>query len=334
MTASSLRGELAEGFVKGADVSWLPQMEAAGFKFYDRQGNPKDCLEILKDYGINTIRLRIWVNPPGGHSGCDEVVAMAKRVHQLGMRILIDFHYSDSWADPMKQNKPAAWANDDIYQLTQDIRHHTIAVLKVLIAHGVVPEWVQVGNEISNGMLWPEGRVDKESKNLSAFLEAGYEAVKSVDPKIKVIVHLNDGSNHQLYRRFFDVLAKNRVQYDVIGLSYYPYWQKGRPDFTTTIDELGANLADLAAQYHKEVMVVETGGEEIQPQNTAAMIAALIRKTREVPDGKGLGVIYWEPEGAAGWSRYKLSCWQSNGEPTAAMDGFLEGAKMKAASAN
>ena len=148
-------------FVRGADIGWLSQMEATGYKFYDSTGTQRDCLQILKDHGINTVRLRVFVNPStdkiNGHCSKTETVAMALRAKAMGMRIMIDFHYSDSWADPAKQNKPAAWANNTFTQLQTDLYNHTFDVLNDLKTNGVVPTWVQIGNEITWGMMWPEG---------------------------------------------------------------------------------------------------------------------------------------------------------------------------------
>ena len=318
----------AADFAKGADVGWLPQMEASGYQFYDRNGKREDCLSILKSYGINTIRLRVWVNPSSdtysGHCSRAEVTDLAARAAKMGFRILIDFHYSDSWADPQKQTKPAAWAKDDLNQLKQDVFRHTTEVLKSLKARGVTPEWVQVGNEIHDGMLWPDGRASTHPEYLTALINEGYQATKAVDPRIKVIVHLDSGNDNRLYRWFFDNLEKYHAHYDVIGLSYYPYWISRQHDYTWTIDALGENLIDLAARYHKAVMVVEVGGEDRKPENTRDMIAAVIKKVRAVPDEKGLGVVYWEPEAAASWSHYSLSCWGADGRPTSGLDGFLE----------
>ena len=194
-------------FSNGADVGWLPQMEATGYKFYDADGSQKDCLQLLKDRGINTIRLRVWVNPnndkASGHCSPEETVVMAVRAQKMGMRIMIDFHYSDSWADPGKQNKPAAWAKHSFPELLTDVYQHTYDVLKMLKKAGVTPEWVQVGNEIPGGMLWPEGSTDNFSQ-LAQLLDKGYEATKAIDPKIKVIVHLDEGNKSEKFRWFFD----------------------------------------------------------------------------------------------------------------------------------
>lgn len=312
-------------FAKGADVGWLPQMEATGYKFYDTDGSQKDCLQLLKDRGMNTIRLRVWVNPnddkASGHCSKEETVVAALRAQKMGMRIMIDFHYSDSWADPAKQFKPKAWGNHSFSQLLTDVYNHTFEVLNLLKAAGVTPEWVQVGNEIPGGMMWPEGST-KNWSQLAQLLNKGYEATKAIDAKIKVIVHLDEGNNNEKFRWFFDNATANKVKYDVIGLSYYPYWIK--KDYTETIADLAYNLNDMVTRYNKEVMVVEVGGEYDKVQNTYDMLVATIKAVKNVPNNKGLGVIYWEPQGEKSWSGYSLSAWQSDGKPSPALDAFKE----------
>ena len=312
-------------FAKGADVGWLPQMEATGYKFYDTDGKQKDCLQLLKDRGINTIRLRVWVNPSNdkasGHCSPAETVTMAVRAKKLGMRIMIDFHYSDSWADPGKQTKPAAWVNHTFLELQNDVYNHTFEVLNLLKAAGVTPEWVQVGNEIPGGMLWPEGKSSNFGQ-LAQLLNKGYDAVKAVNTKIKVIVHVDEGNNNAKFRWFFDNAKANAVKYDVIGMSYYPYWIKS--DYKVTIADLANNLNDMASRYDKEVMVVEVGGDFTLVQNTYDMLAATIKAVKAVPNNKGLGVIYWEPQGEKSWSGYQLNAWQSDGKPSPALDAFKE----------
>lgn len=317
----------ADEFVRGADVSWLPQMEASGWICRDDSGNPADCLKVLRDHGMNTIRLRVWVNPSddprAGHCGRDETAAMATRAHHMGFRILLDFHYSDTWADPSHQRKPAAWAAHDVAQLGEDVFEHTTDVLKALRGKGVTPEWVQIGNEIANGMLWPEGKPPRNFDHLAGFIRQGVRAVKAFDPSIKTIIHLHGGEDEGRFRWFFDELGKREVDYDVIGMSYYPHWTRNPDDHRSTINGLESNLKSLAARYRKPVMVVETGGPDHQPAATRAMIEDVIRKVRAVPGRQGLGVLYWEPQGAAVWSRYKLSCWNADGRPTEALDAFL-----------
>lgn len=312
-------------FAKGADVGWLPQMEATGYQFYDTDGSKKDCLQLLKDRGMNTIRLRVWVNPSddkaSGHCSAAETVAMAVRAHKMGMRIMIDFHYSDSWADPGKQNKPLAWKSHTFSELLNDVYFHTEDVLKALKTAGVTPEWVQVGNEIPGGMLWPEGSTDNFNQ-LAQLLNKGYDATKAVDKNIKVIVHLDEGNNSKKFRWFFDNATANNVKYDVIGLSYYPFWIKS--DYKENIADLANNLIDMSTRYDKEVMIVEVGGIDTQEQNTHDMLVAVLKAVKAVPNNKGLGVIYWEPEGAKSWSHYELSAWRSDGKPSMALDAFKE----------
>jgi arabinogalactan endo-1,4-beta-galactosidase len=316
----------AQDFAKGADISWLPQMEATGYTFYNDKGMKQDCFQILKEHGINTIRLRTWVNPSSdkasGHCSKEETVAMAQRAKKWGMRVMIDFHYSDSWADPAQQKKPAAWEGHDFPQLLNDLHTYTTDVMTALKAGGITPEWVQLGNETASGMIYPEGSTSNWT-GLAQLINRGYNAVKAVSPTSKVILHVDQGNNNARFRAWFDSARVHQARYDVIGLSYYPYWLKGNPDYTLSIDDLGRNLNDMASRYGKEVMVVEVGGEDTKVQNTYDMLVAVQKKVKAVPNGKGLGVIYWEPQGARSWSKYGLSAWGADGKPTKALDAFL-----------
>ncbi len=327
---------LDANFVKGADISWLPQMEATGYKFYSDEGQEQDCFQILKEHGINAIRLRTWVNPSddkfSGHCSKDETVAMAVRSKKWGMKVMLDFHYSDSWADPSKQIKPAAWAGHSFSQLLTDVYDHTFDVMTALTRAGVTPEWVQVGNEITHGMLWPDGGTSNWVQ-LALLINEGYNAIKAVSPESKVILHIDRGNKKALAREWFDNAEKNKAKYDIIGLSYYPYWANGsmvngnwvngNPDYKLSVDDLGDNLIDLASIYGKEVMVVEIGDDDKKIENTYDMLLAVQKKVSSVPSKKGLGVFYWEPEGAKSWSSYSFSAWGDNGRPTKVMDAFL-----------
>lgn len=312
-------------FSKGADVGWLPQMEATGYKFYDADGKETDCLQLLKDRGMNSVRLRVWVNPnddkASGHCSKEETITMALRAQKMGMRVMINFHYSDSWADPAKQNKPAAWKNHSFPELLDDVYNHTFDVISSLKKAGVTPEWVQVGNEIPGGMLWPDGSTDNW-KQLGQLLNKGYDAVKAVDENIKVIVHVDEGNNNAKFRTFFDNATAQKVRYDIIGLSYYPYWIK--KDYSETIADLEFNLNDMVKRYNKDVMIVEVGGEDDKVQNTYELLKATIKAVKKVPNNRGLGVMYWEPQGARSWSHYALSAWQADGKPSPALDAFKE----------
>ena len=271
--------EVRAQFVKGADIGWLQQMEATGYKFYDSTGNQKECLQILKDHGINTVRLRVWVNPSNdkinGHCSKKEVAEMALRAKNMGMRIMIDFHYSDSWADPAKQTKPAAWAQHSFTQLLTDLYNHTYEVLDTLKSIGAKPEWAQIGNEIPGGILWPDGS-SSNWPQLGQLLNKGYDATKAVDSAIKVIVHIDQGNDNARFRWFFDNCRTQGVRYDMIGASYYPYWLGS--DYTATINDLGNNLNDIVSRYNKEVMVVEVGGDYTKVQNTYDMLVSVLGK--------------------------------------------------------
>ena len=318
-------GQRDSKFAKGADISWLPQMEATGYEFYNEKGEKEDVLKILKSKGMDAIRLRVFVNPNddkgSGHCSKEETVAFAKRLKSLGFRIMIDFHYSDSWADPAKQYKPKAWENLNFEDLKKAVYNHTYDVLLALKKEKITPEWVQVGNEIPNGILWPDGH-SKNFKNLGELLNKGYDAVKAINKKIKVIVHIDEGNNTEKITWFYKNIAEQNVKYDEIGLSYYPYWIK--KDWTETIQDLQKNMNYLTKTYNKEVMVVEVGGEDTQVENTYKLLEATIKAVRNVPNKKGTGVFYWEPQGAKSWSGYALSAWLENGRPSPALDAFLE----------
>lgn len=314
-------------FIRGADISWLPQMEASGYIFRNDNGEAEDCFKILKDHGINAIRLRTWVNPSddphSGHCSAAETLDMARRAKEWGMRVMINFHYSDSWADPGKQHKPKAWEGMAFDELKETLYNYTYEVMSNLKDIGVTPEWVQVGNEIPSGMIHPEGHTDNWPQ-LAQLINRGYDAIKEVSPSSKVILHVDQGNNNERFRWWFDNAEKQGAKYDIIGMSFYPYWLEGKPDYSEVIGDLGYNLRDMASRYGKEVMVVEVGGVDVQPENTYDMLRAVIKKVREVPSEKGLGVFYWEPQGARSWSHYVLSAWGDDGRPTKALDAFIE----------
>jgi arabinogalactan endo-1,4-beta-galactosidase len=308
-------------FAKGADISWITQMEASNYVFYNKAGQAKDLFQLLQsDYGMNTIRLRVWVNPPGGYNNAADVLAKALRAKALGMRLLIDFHYSDTWADPGAQTKPVAWQGYTVAQLKQAVYDHTFSVMTLLRNNNITPEWVQVGNENNDGILWPEGRVTVNGfANFAAFIDQGYAAVKAASPTTKVIVHISNGQSNSLFRYNFDGLQANGARWDVIGLSLYPDASNWR---LYTI-QAQANMNDMVGRYAgKEVMVVEVGMDNYVPIATREMLRDLIGATQAVPGGKGLGVLYWEPQ-VYNWQGYTKGAWGANNAATVALDGFL-----------
>lgn len=301
-------------FAGGADVSWVTQMEASGYPFYDTTGAKQDLFTILGEKGINAIRLRVWVNPSGGWCNTTDLVAKALRAQKAGMRLLIDFHYSDFWADPGKQNKPAAWASLDFTDLVDALGTYTKGVLDTLKNNGITPAWVQIGNEVSNGLLWPDGEASVNMTNFAWLINAGYNATKSVFPQCKVIVHLANGFDNATFRWIFDGLHSNLANWDIIGMSLYP----SVSNWPSLDSQCVANMSDMMARYGKQVMVCEVGMEADQPVVTQAFLKDIIAKTKSV---HGLGVFYWEPE-AYNWQSYGLGAFGTNGEPTVAMDAF------------
>jgi arabinogalactan endo-1,4-beta-galactosidase len=307
----------AQTFARGADVSWITQMEASGYRWYNDNGTQQDVLQILKDHGMNSVRLRVWVNPSGGWNGVNDVVAKAIRARNAGMRIMIDFHYSDSWADPGKQTKPAAWASHNFTQLMNDVYQHTFNTMNTLASNGIFPEWVQVGNETNNGMLWEDGRASANMRNYAWLVNSGYDAVKAVSPNSKVIVHLSNGYDNALFRWNFDGLRSNGARWDIIGMSLYPEpgnWQ-------TLVGQTITNVNDMRSRYGKGVMIVEVGMSWDQATASKAFLTELITRSR---NAGALGVLYWEPQ-AYNWQGYSKGAWNTNGRPTIALDAFIEG---------
>ncbi|WP_334167528.1 glycosyl hydrolase 53 family protein [Phocaeicola paurosaccharolyticus] len=306
------------GFAKGADVSWVTEMESVGTKFYDANGKQTECMTLLRDYGMNSIRLRVWVNPEKGWCNKSDVIAKAWRANKLGMRIMIDFHYSDSWADPGQQTKPAAWVGMSMEELKVAVADHTKDVLQALKDKGITPEWVQVGNETGNGMLWEEGKAADNMKQYAELNNAGYDAVKSVFSDAKVIVHLQEGNKNGIFRWLFDGLKENGGKWDVIGMSLYPEsatWQTMNSDCLN-------NIKDMITRYGCEVMMCEVGMPWNEAEACKAFLTDLITKCKSVD--KCLGVFYWEPQCINSWNGYSKGAFDNTGKPTVAMDAFKE----------
>ncbi|MHB8581039.1 MAG: glycosyl hydrolase 53 family protein [Ignavibacteriaceae bacterium] len=313
--------EVKAQFANGADVGWLSQMEAYGYVFKDNSGVQKNCLEVLKEKGINALRFRVWVNPSGGYCNVKDVAHMAYIADSMGFQILIDFHLSDTWADPGHQTKPAAWVNDSFAQLQTDVYNHVYGVLDTLRSIGVIPKWVQIGNEVGNGILWPDGKAPANMSNFAKLINSGYNAAKAVDSTIQVIIHLEDGHNDALFRQIFAGLKSNGAKWDIIGMSVYPYWA----NLSWQADDSLAliTMKDMISLYNTKIMVCEAGYLYNQPVQANQYLLDLIAKTKSIG---GLGVFYWEPE-SYNWpinQVYQLGAWDpKTKEPTAALDAFL-----------
>lgn len=305
-------------FAKGADVGWITEMEASGINFYNEGGVSVDGIKLLKSLGMNSIRLRVWVNPANGWNNKQDVLVKAIRATNLGMKLLVDFHYSDTWADPGQQTKPVAWAGLSLDGLKSALADHTKEVLQLLKDHGISPEWVQVGNETSNGMLWDEGKASSHMANYAALNNAGYDAVKSVFPDSKVIVHLNNGYDNAMYRWLFDGLQANGAKWDVIGMSLYPT----KDNWEDLTDRCFANIADMVSRYGSEIMICEVGMSWDEEDAAEAWLTSLMKRAKEFEGNKVLGVFYWEPLAYAGWNGYTLGAFNDEGKPTKAWNAF------------
>lgn len=267
----------------GADISFLPQLEDRGMKFYDK-GVQKDAISILKDHGFNYVRLRIFNDPardsgfaPGkGYCNLTHTLQMAKRVKKAGMKLLLDFHYSDYWADPGKQNKPAAWRNKSFPELKKSLYEYTASVIRALKQQTTTPDMVQIGNEINHGMVWPEGHISHPD-SLAQLIRAGTDAVLSVDPSIQIMMHIALGGQPDESNFFIDEMLKRGVFFDVIGQSWYPKWHG-------TLSDLENNLTQLSQKYG-DVILVEYSQFKEEVNNIVF----------NLPGGKGRGTCIWEP---------------------------------------
>ncbi len=318
-------------FAKGADVSWLTEMEKDNKKFYDKSGNATECLTLLKSLGTNAIRLRVWVNPDGGWCGKDDVVAKAVRAQKLGMRIMIDFHYSDTWADPSNQKVPAAWSSYTVEQMKQAIADHTKDVLNALKAQSVDVEWVQVGNETPDGMLYNDkdatvtGRCSKNAANFAAYVNAGYEAVKAVYPKAKVVVHVDQGQNLSRFTWLFGQLKNKGGKWDVIGMSLYPEESSWQTDANSCLE----NITKLSTQYGCNVVISEIG-MAWDSSNAASLMKKMVDGCKAISTCEG--IFYWEPEvyggwkpanyTTLGWNAYTKGAFDNSGRPTSVFDAY------------
>jgi arabinogalactan endo-1,4-beta-galactosidase len=304
--------------VKGADVSQLAKNEFHGAVYKTADGRTQDALRILRSNGVNYLRLKVWVDSADDFHEQDDILTMARRAKALGFKVLVDFHYSDAWADPGKQNKPAAWAALPFDQLKQALYDHTYGVLNALKQQGTPAAMAQIGNEINGGMLWPDGRWDNWD-DLAALLITAGTAVRAASPQTKVVIHLAEGGNNGGHVWWFDNAISRGVTFDVIAVSQYVYWHG-------PLGYMQANLFDLINRYHKEVMMVETAygftldqddelanifnaslaqtaGYPATPQGQTQALRDMFNTIAAIP--QALGVFYWEPTWTAvpggGW---------------------------------
>ncbi|WP_405949917.1 arabinogalactan endo-1,4-beta-galactosidase [Streptomyces prunicolor] len=300
--------------IRGMDISSLPKDEAFGAIYRRADGRRDDPIRILADAGVTHARLKVWVNPADGYNNKKHILPLAKRLRRAGIGIWVDFHYSDTWADPAHQSKPAAWADLDVAGLTRAVYDHTADVLGALRRQGTPADLVQIGNEINGGLLWPTGKNWGDDGggwgNLTTFLKAGLNAARDTTPRIRTMLHIASGGDNGTSRWWYDNVVADGVDFDIIAQSYYPFWH-GTPDAAS------ANLADLAARYDKPVLIAETAypftlesedatndimydasqltpGYPATPAGQSAWLRTVADLMANVPGNKGLGYCYWE----------------------------------------
>lgn len=318
--------EAAPSFAKGADISWVAGMEAQGYQWKDKNGVTRDVLEILKnDYQMNSVRIRVWVNPSmtdyaNGYMNAEKAAELALRAKNLGMSVMLTLHYSDSWADPGQQNKPYAWRNYTFQQLMDAVWTHTVYVMNTMKNKGVTPDWVQIGNETNDGMLWSDGKASLNMKNYAWLVNTGNNAVKSVSASTKTIVHLANGYDSAVFDWNIGGLIQNGANFDVVGMSLYP----SSTDWSSKVTQVITNANQMISKYGKEVIISEIGMDYNQPAAAKSFITKIKTEVRNLSGGKGLGVFYWEPQAAPGYNGgYNKGAWQADGKPTIALEGFL-----------
>ncbi|MDQ3814644.1 MAG: arabinogalactan endo-1,4-beta-galactosidase, partial [Armatimonadota bacterium] len=298
-------------FLTGGDISLLTKIEQAGGVYRD-DGQPRDLLDIFKARGCNLMRLRLWVQPSGQKDQvCDlaYTLALAQRIKRAGFKLLLDFHYSDTWADPAHQTKPAAWRDlpfDALRQQVYDYSRDTIAAFK---AADALPDMVQVGNEVQGGMLWPDGKShgsDGAFERFATLVKAGIEGVQAGagGVPVPIVMHTERGGDPGGTQWFVENLIQHGVAFDVIGLSYYPVWHG-------PLSKLQANLKSAATRFHKPIIVVEAGypwkGGNLNdkkapmaypatPDGQRQFLTDVIEAVRQTPEGLGRGVLWWAPE--------------------------------------
>lgn len=327
----------ASTFAKGADLSWVTEMEADGKKFYNSAGTETDCFEIMASLGMNACRLRVWVNPENEYGAyCDkaDVVAKAVRAKAAGLDVMIDFHYSDMFADPSRQNTPAAWESYSLTEMVSAVATHTTEVLEAVVAAGVTPLWVQIGNETRNGMIWPTGQLWTDDgdiangwSNYATLSNAGYDAAKAVLPDAIVIIHINNAwaDNDWWFTKFKAAGGKM----DMIGLSHYP--QSETDKTYTEVNSLAVeHIQSLSSTYSVRVMITEVGVKSSNETLANNVLTAFMTSVKQLDECAG--VFYWEPEVYGswkpviyttwGWSAYDMGAFTSSGRPAACLGAF------------
>ncbi len=334
------------GVIRGADLSALPAVEERGGMFREF-GVRRDALSLFADHGVNFVRLRLWHTPPDGTCTLERTLQLAERAKAAGSRVLLDIHYSDTWADPGAQTPPAAWVGLTHGELADSVYRYTLDVMRAFRMRGVLPDIVQLGNEITCGMLWNDGRVcdgfdtPTQWAKLADLLQCGIRGVRDSlqgGDTVKIMIHVDRGGDNAGSRWFFDHLFQLGVNADILGLSYYPWWHG-------SLDNLRENLHDLALRYGKDIVVVETAypwtldwcdatgnvvgdssqlhpGYPATPEGQRRFVRDLLATVQSVPNGKGVGMFYWAPEwitaptGGSPWENLAMFDCAGNVQPS------------------
>ncbi len=322
----------------GVDISWLPDVEAAGGHFFTNTSKRIDAISLLKSSGVKVGRIRVFVNPDTKNGNLDRAIALAKRLKLHGMDICIDLHYSDTWADPSNQSTPVAWPTE-ISALELQVSKYTEETLQRFVNAGAPPEWVQIGNEIAGGFLWPLGRITTgtptEWQNFALLHNAATQALRAILPKSKSMVHLECGGDANRIRWWLDnATAYGLSNFDVIGLSYYSQWQG-------SLANLGQALAVVTTEYKKPVVIAETAypwiakpfgndvldtekskldGFSVSPAGQQKFVKSLSEMLRQQPNNLGLGMWWWEGLATAIQSTSGVDLWNGGMANSALVD--------------
>lgn len=329
-------------FAKGADVSWITEMEADGRKFYSTDGKETEFFALIKSLGMDAVRLRVWVNPAKSSyaadwSAKDDFVAKAVRADKAGLKIMVDFHYSDFFADPGRQTMPVDWADKSYEQLKTAVADHTKDVLNALKNKGITPLWIQIGNETRNGMMWPWGQLwdsgdNKGAKGWASFVglyNAGYDAAKSIFADAKVMPHLNHAYEDNIW--WVDDFKKNGGKLDMIAFSHYPQVDKDGMSWQTANITAVNSIKSLVAKHGLDVMIAEIGVKN-SSADAKQIMEDFFTRIKDVSNIKG--VFYWEPEcdgvwkpacyQTLKWNAYDMGAFTSDGKPGPALDVFVK----------
>lgn len=318
----------APDFAYGADPSWITAMENANWTFRDADGNEGDCLEILKGVGFNACRLRVWVNPSDGYCNTADMVKKAVRAYALGYSIMVDFHYSDSWADPLQKYKPSVWDGlTSVDEMAEKLYSYTKKVLTSVRTNGVDVAWVQIGNETRTGMIMTNS--DGSSTEVNGVMGANYatlhaagcKAAKEIYPNCKTVVHFENGQKLANLTSSLNKLKENNAEYDIFGISLYPDFEE-EGWYDTYVRGVITNLNTISEKYGCDVMVCEVGCTDIESDNAKTFLNdVMVRCQTEVPNCKG--VFYWEPEchnpGTGNWNGYDKGAFLKDGSPSPAL---------------